>query len=142
MRLAKRLPEIERSNSFRTNLGKKVTLYVDTEFEDELFAFLGDKKNEKIKKKYRMIAELVVTGNANPSLYGHEQNSDKSKDVYAFKIKINGNHRIYCKEFNDDSMNSKKIVLIEYKYKKTEGLNKELRNLVDKIGEYEYEFQE
>jgi len=139
MRFAKRLPENERSNSFRTNSGKKVTLYVDAEFEEELFAFLGDKK---ILKKYRMIVELVVTGIVKKDLYGHEQNSDKSKDVYAFKIKINGNHRIYCKEFNEETSNSKKIVLIEYKYKKSEGLNKGLRDLVDKIGEYEYEFQE
>lgn len=139
MRLAKRLPEFELTKASWKQIKIKVVLYVDADFEDKLFKIL--RKDKKIKKKYKMIGEKLVSSYPiGKELYGHEMNSEKSRDVYAMKIKIKGNHRIYCKEIN--YLLDKKIVLVAYRNKKTQGLNKELRDLVDRIGEYEYEFQE
>ncbi|HOD17889.1 MAG TPA: hypothetical protein PLF50_04850 [Candidatus Cloacimonadota bacterium] len=141
MRIARRLREFERTDLLERRRNRFVSLYVDSAFEDTLLDFLEDKKHEKIKKKFQMIADMLVCGMpVTKELYGQEMNSFVSKDVYAFKIKINGNHRIYTKEFNLES--ERRIVLIEHRYKKSEVLNKELRELVDRIGAYEYEFQE
>lgn len=137
MRIAKKLPSCFRSNSLKSGNIREVTLYVDEKFENELLEFLSD---PKILVKYFNRVDFMLSDGYKDDIYGHEQNSSKSKDVYAMKIYLKGNHRIYCKEFNETT--SKKIVLIEYRYKKTQFLNKELRNLVDRIGEYEYEFQE
>jgi len=141
MRIARRLREFERADLIKRKRNRFVSLYVDLAFEDKLLDFLEDKKNKKIKKKFQMIADMLVCGMpVTKELYGQEMNSSVSKDVYAFKIKINGNHRIYTKEFNLES--ERRIVLIEHRHKKSESLNKELRTLVDRIGTYEYEFQE
>ncbi|MFB3844817.1 MAG: hypothetical protein ACE14O_03580 [Candidatus Cloacimonadaceae bacterium] len=141
MRIARRLREFDRADLIKRKRNRFVSLYVDLAFEDKLLDILEDKKHEKIKKKFQMIADMLVCGMPDTKeLYGQEMNSFVSKDVYAFKIKINGNHRIYTKEFNLES--ERRIVLIEHRYKKSEVLNKELRELVDRIGAYEYEFQE
>jgi len=73
-------------------------------------------------------------------IYGSEKSSPKSKDVYAMKIRVKGNYRIYCKEFGFPGV--RRIVLITHRYKKTENLNKELRTLIDTIGEYQYDFKD
>ena len=137
MRIAKRLPVLERSKQYQSLTGREVILYVDTRFESELFSFLQDKK---IMKKFRMVAEFAMSDSYSDDLYGHERNSEKSKDVCAIKICILGNHRIYCKEFFTPGQ--KRIVLIEYVYKKTNEFTNRLRKLVDRIGEYSYEFQD
>lgn len=135
-RTAKQLPLFESSNLLPSQTSREVILYVDTSFEADLFRFLQDKK---IMKKFRMIAEFAMSDRYSDDLYGHEKNSAKSKDVCAIKICVLGNHRIYCKEFFAPGM--KRIVMIEYVYKKTNSMSKELRKLVDRIGGYSYEFQ-
>ncbi len=135
-RIARRLPELELSCTFASQTGREVILYVDTRFQKELYSFLQDKR---IMKKFRQIAEFAMSDRYSDDLYGHEKNSEKSKDICAIKICVLGNHRIYCKEFFAPKI--KRIVLIEHVNKKTNTFNKELRKLVDRLGEYEYEFQ-
>lgn len=135
-RIAKRLPGLEVSSSFASQTGREVILYVDTRFQKELYSFLQDKR---IMKKFRQIAEFAMSDRYSDDLYGHEKNSEKSKDICAIKICVLGNHRIYCKEFFATRI--KRIVLIEHVNKKTNTFNKELRKLVDRLGEYNYEFQ-
>lgn len=134
-RIARLLPELDLSSSFTSLSGRGVILYVDTKFERELFSFQKDKK---IMKKFRRIAEFAMSDRYSDDLYGHEKNSEKSKDICAIKICVMGNHRIYCKEFFAPRI--KRIVLIEHVYKKSNSFNNELRKLVDRLGEYEYEF--
>ncbi len=86
-----------------------------------------------------MIAEFAMSDRYSDDLYGHEKNSEKSQDICAIKICVLGNHRIYCKEFFAPRI--KRIVLIEHVNKKTNSFNNELRRLVDRLGEYNYEFQ-
>ena len=136
MRVAKKLPFNRKSNAL---LGRKqVVLYVDEEFESELNKFL---KDDKLLEKFFMAADFILTGGYKNDLYGHEESSDDSKDIYAIKIYTKGNHRIYCKEFKEDDI--KRVVLIEYVDKKTQKNNKTIRKLINRIGRYEYdEFQD
>ncbi|MCK9309318.1 MAG: hypothetical protein PHH43_00045 [Candidatus Cloacimonetes bacterium] len=136
LRIAKRLPNLHTSNQLQSLTGREVILYVDKNFELDLFSLLQE---EKIKKKFRMVAEFAMSDRYSDDLYGHERNSEKSKDVCAIKICVLGNHRIYCKEFFASGI--KRIVLIKHVNKKSNSFNKELRKLVDRIGEYSYEFQ-
>jgi len=141
MRLARRLREFETGKSRKGPGGRYVTLFVDLNFEEELLAFLEAKKNVKIKKKFQLIADMLVSGmSVTKELYRHEKVSEQARDVYVFRIKIEGNHRIYTKEFYEGY--SRKIVLIAYENKKTEGLSKKIKDLIERIGEYDYEFQE
>ncbi len=136
-RIAKRLPGLETSKQIQSLTGREVILYVDTRFESELFSLLQEKK---IMKKFRMVAEFAMTDRYSDDLYGHEKNSEKSNDICAIKICVLGNHRIYCKEFFAPRI--KRIVLIEHVHKKTNAFTNKLRKLVDKLGEYSYEFQD
>lgn len=135
-RIAIPFPRFETSGQLSSVTGRDVLLLMDTRFEKDLMALLS---NKKIKKKFRQVAEFVFSDNYNDDIYGSEKNSDKSKDVYAIKICILGNHRIYCKEFY--LPNQKRVVMICHVDKKVEKLNKKLRALVDRIGGYEYEFK-
>jgi len=137
IKVAKLLPQPELSSSYESKTGREVLLYVDTKFERELFRFLQSKP---IMKKFRMVAEFAISDRYDDDLYGHESSSSKSKDICAIKICVLGNYRIYCKEFFKP--NQKKIVLIKLVNKKTNEFSNELRKLVDRLGEYEYDFQE
>ncbi len=137
MKIAKRLPRFETSGILESITGREVLLYVDSKFERELFQFLNSKA---IKRKFRMVAEFAISDRYSDDLYGHEVNSSKSKDICAIKICVMGNYRIYCKEFFYPGQ--KKIVLIKLVHKKTNGFSNELRKLVDKLGEYNYAYQE
>lgn len=131
------LPEFELSGLLSSVSGRVVLIYVDSKLIHDLDCLLV---NKKIKKKFRQIAEFVLSDNYDKDIYGHEKHSEKSKDVYAIKICILGNHRIYCKEFY--SPNKKRVVMIKHVDKKTEKLNKKLQSLVDRIGGYDYEFKD
>ena len=48
------------------------------------------------------------------------------------------NERIYCKEFFEKG---KKVVMITAIAKKVQKNDKVIRNLIDRIGEYEYDFE-
>ncbi len=137
MRLAKPLPLGSISETLGSKTGREVILYVDLKLEESLFVFLG---RAQIKKKFRSVAGFIMSDRYDDEIYRHEMNSPKSKDVYAIKICVLGNYRIYCKEFYEHNL--KRVVLIKLVEKKTQKLDKKLRELVDKIGGYCYEFIE
>lgn len=87
-----------------------------------------------------MVAEFAMSDRYDDDLYGHEESSAKSKYICAIKICVLGNHRIYCKEFFQP--NKKRIVLMKLVHNKTNEFSNELRKLVDRLGGYEYEFQD
>ncbi len=130
------LPKFELSGLYPEERGREVLLYVDTKLAKKLMVLLS---NDTIKKKFRQVAEFVLSDNYDKDVYGHEQHSGKSKDVYAIKICVVGNHRIYCKEFYYPGQ--KRVVMIHYEDKKVEKLDKRLQKMVDRIGGYEYDFK-
>ena len=136
-RIAKRLPSWEVTNTIESKTGREVILFVDTHLQKELVSLL---QNKHILKKFRTVVDFAKSDRYDKDIYGHEKNSERSKDVCAIKICVMGNHRIYCKEFFSPGV--KKIVLIKYVYKKTNDFNNELRDMVDRIGSYQYEFKD
>lgn len=137
LRTAHRLPDVPEKCSYPSRSGILVLIYVDDQYAEDLRELLQD---EKIKKKFRQIVDFARADRHDDDIYGSEKNSEKSKDVYAMKICVKGNYRIYTKEFGFPG--TKRIVLIKHISKKKNNFNAELRNLVDKIGVYQYEFED
>jgi len=81
---------------------------IDSENAKQLLAFLN--KDERHKKKFRYISELILRGIRNTELYDKENVNKKSKHVTAMKFfKGQENARIYCKE---QRINNKLFVVI------------------------------
>lgn len=111
-----------------------VEVFVDSEFLDDLAKLLAD---PKLAKKFRRILYVMLRASYDEDLYGREAVSDKAKFITAMKFKGKFNLRIYCKEF---FRGGKKIVLIFAFHKKTQKINKQLRDKLEAIGSYEYKF--
>ncbi|MCU7526221.1 MAG: hypothetical protein HF308_17230 [Ignavibacteria bacterium] len=112
-----------------------VIVYLDKENAKEILGYL-----EEREKKFKMIMFQILSFRYDDDLYGKEEVSDKAKNVTAMKFKMGKkeNVRIYCKEF---SIAGKKIVMITKIEKKTQKVNKALKQLLETIGGYEYEFK-
>jgi hypothetical protein len=123
----------------RSSCGEgKVLLYYDHENEEEIKEVF---ENAEFKKKLRVILYYVLNGQYEEDHYCHEQVSEKAKGVTAMKLKGKkyGNIRVICREF---FQNNKKIVAVSVVEKKTQKVNKKLKELYERIGGYEYEFQD
>ena len=129
-------------NWFKNNL--KITtlfqleLFVDCENKEEIFALM-----QNYMHRFRSSLYVMILGNYNNDLYGKENVSDKSRNMTAIKFKHgkNENPRIYCKEFFDSKIpNYKKVVMISSYNKKTDKIDKKLKNFIETINNYEYEF--
>ncbi|HEX2866931.1 MAG TPA: hypothetical protein VHO03_07800 [Ignavibacteriales bacterium] len=112
-----------------------VEIYIDRENSKEILDYLTGRE-----KKFKMIVFQILSLRYDDDLYGKEEVSDKAKNVTAMKFKMGKkeNIRIYCKEFNVDG---KKVVMITKKEKKTQKVNKTLKQLLEIIGGYEYDFK-
>ena len=120
--------------------GKKV-ICIDIENAESLLTFLN--KDNRPKKKFRYISELILRGIRNTELYDKENINKRAKDVTAMKFfKGQENARIYCKEqrINNQLFNIVCCELLEAK--KTQGNNKPIKRIIDKISKYEYEIEE
>jgi hypothetical protein len=119
------------------NYGKNISLYYDCKNEEiikEVF------ENERLKKRMRTVLSYVLNGICFEDFYSSEEVSKKAKGVTAMKLKCKGyaNIRIICKEFLSDG---KKIVVVTVVDKKTQKVNKKLKELYERVGGYEYEFK-
>lgn len=119
---------------------RNIEVWIDTDNADDILAFILAKKKDggyKYKKKLQRILYLVFSNTYAKDLYTKENISDNTKDVTAmkFKGKSADNTRIYCKEIY---RNGKKVVMV-VKYDKDE-FDKKTKNIIEKIGGYEYEF--
>ena len=120
--------------------GKKA-ICIDSENAESLLAFLN--KDNRHKKKFRYISELILRGIRNTELYDKENINRRAKDVTAMKFfKGQENARIYCKE---ERINNQLFIIVcceLLEAKKTQGNNKPIKALIDKISRYEYEIEE
>ena len=114
---------------------------IDIENAKALLTFLN--KDERHKKKFRYISELVLRDIRNTELYDKENINKRSKQVTAMKFfKGQENARIYCKE---QRINNRLYVIVCCELlvsKKSQANNKSIRTLIDKISSYEYEIEE
>ncbi len=119
-------------------IGGNVMFYVDQDYRNDLNKLLGKKG---VRKKFFYILNLIDRGQITEELYRNEEVSKKAKDVRAMKIKTKfHSYRIYCKEFFVSS--NKKVVAITHISKDTEGMRKKTKDLLERIGGYDYEFED
>ncbi|MFD3002622.1 hypothetical protein ACFS7Z_19785 [Pontibacter toksunensis] len=110
-----------------------VTVYLDTKNLKELAPVI-----QKNADKFRRILHVIFSFQYNNALYRKEGHTNKTRNVTAMKFLGGANERIYCKEFFDGE---KKIVMITALAKKVQKNDKSIRNLIERIGDYEYEFE-
>lgn len=133
-RVCIRLP-IEAFIGNMENVKRNIELYVDKKNSEEILNLCKYEEN----KKFRRILGAILSGENNPDLYGEEDVSSKAKYVKAMKFGKKKNLRVYCKEFKNGVM---RIVLVEvYAKKAQKASNKRLKNKLEAIGGYEYEFK-
>lgn len=115
-------------------------LYVDESAQDEIVEFLMS--DPKVIHRMRLIARGLATGEINSKLYGPEKVSGKADSMKAMKFKKSPglNPRIYCQEV---IKNGKKIIMAYYlRHKDMQKVDKKLKNKIEVVGGYEYEFCE
>ena len=124
-------PEFSKSN---------IEIWIDEKNAQDIKKFLTSKKKNgefKHQKRFRVILWHILNNQYENEIYRSEKMSKKSRNVTAMKFKDQLNTRIYCKEIFQDG---KKIVMIVKYSKKVQENDKRIKNLVETIGGYEYEF--
>ncbi len=117
-----------------------ITLFIDEGNYSEITEFLTKKTvfgKFLYKKRFNRILYQIFNNRYDDTLYGPEEMSDKSKDITAMKFKNTGNIRLYCREFKKAG---KKIVIICLHSKKVTTNDKRIKNIIESIAKYEYEF--
>jgi hypothetical protein len=117
---------------------EKRAIYIDEENIKEIIAYLN--KDDRHRKKFKFISDIILGGHKNPDVYDKEAINNNCKDITAMKFfKGQENDRIYCKEIHTDKGVFIVIMAILYERKKTTKLNREQKNLIEKIADYTYE---
>jgi hypothetical protein len=118
--------------------GRKA-IYIDERNAEDIIEYLN--KDERHKKKFQFIAEIILSGLRNSEVYDKENINGKTKDVTVMKFfKGQDNDRIYCKEVRSGRGVFIVVAAVLYFKKKTQKLNHHQRNIIEKIGGYQYEF--
>lgn len=127
-------------NLIRKSKDGRREIYIDSDNMSAILTYI--KQDDTHKKKFLQIVDLILGGYRNTELYDKENINKKCKDVYAMKFfKGGSNDRIYCKEFSSDS-GVRVVICVElFEKKKSQGVNKKLEPIIDKISTYEYEFE-
>ncbi|RYM31298.1 hypothetical protein ERX46_16570 [Brumimicrobium glaciale] len=125
----------------RYNEDKSIAICVDVKNATEILSYLG--QSDKHKKKFRHICNLIFNRLKNRDLYDKEEINSKSKGVTAMKFfKGQSNDRIYCREL---TLKDKTFVVITselFEKKKSQKVKGKNRNIIEKVGSYEYEISE
>lgn len=117
--------------------GKRV-ICVDVENSKAIIKYLT--QSERHKKKFAFITGIILGNLRNTDVYDKENISDKAKKVTAMKFfKGQENDRIYCKEVTLDDKTFVVIASELFEKKKDQGIKQKTKNLIEKVGGYEYE---
>lgn len=132
----KRKAQIIRYNENRTR-----AICVDVETANKILEYVNRSKQHR--KKFIYICDIILNGLKNTDLYDKEEINSKCKDVTAIKFfKGRSNDRIYCKE---QTMEDRTFVVITselFEKKKTQKVKGKNKNIIEKVGSYEYEIIE
>lgn len=116
----------------------KRAIFLDCENADEIYEYLT--RDNRHQKKFKFISDIILGGHKNPNIYDKEDINEKCKDVTAMKFfKGQENDRIYCKEINTTEGTFIVVCSILYEVKKTKKLTQEQKNIIEKVGGYQYE---
>ena len=116
----------------------KRAIYLDEENSKEIYAYLN--RDPRHQKKFKFISDIILGGHKNPTIYDKEDINEHCKDVTAMKFfKGQENDRIYCKEINRVEGTFIVVAAILYESKKSKKLTQEQKNIIEKVGGYQYE---
>ncbi|REL24559.1 hypothetical protein DYD21_18400 [Rhodohalobacter sp. SW132] len=111
---------------------------VDEDNAEELLNFF--RQDNRYKKKFNHICELILGNHVNRELYDKEEPDDKSKGVRAMKFfKGQENARVYCKEINTSDKTCVIVAAEVLKRKKQTKLTHKEINIIHRVASYEYE---
>jgi len=142
-RLDRILPELIDKGRLK-NL--EIRLYCDNKLLDDFLAFLeGDRGDRhQHEKKHRLGRAIIVFTSVllNQKQRDIYTDEDKVLRVTAMKFKDHSyNDRIYCKEYQTGKI--KRIVMCSiYFDKKTTKLKHKERSEIERVGQYEYAFED
>jgi hypothetical protein len=118
----------------------KRAIYFDDENKDAIINYIY--QDERHRKKFLFITEIILNGFKNSALYDKEDINSKCKDVTAMKFfKGQENDRIYCKEIRSSHGSFCIVAICVISRKKSSTLNKEHKAIINKIAAYEYQIQ-
>lgn len=116
----------------------KRAIFLDTENSQEIYDYLN--RDNRHQKKFKFISDIILGGHKNPNIYDKEDINEYCKDVTAMKFfKGQENDRIYCKEINTPDGMFIIVYAILYEGKKSKKLTQEQKNIIIKVGGYQYE---
>lgn len=116
----------------------KRAICIDEENMNEILAYI--RQDERHRKKFRYISDIILSGMRNTSLYDREDINERCKDVTAMKFfKGQENDRIYCKEIHTASGTLVVVAAVLHRRKKSTRLSKKEISLIEKVGGYAYE---
>ena len=119
--------------------GRKA-ICIDEDNASEILLYI--EKDERHRKKFRFICDLILAGLRNTELYDKEDIALKSKRVTAMKFfKGQENDRIYCIEQRIDNKLYTIICVELVQRKKTKGISKKIKAIIENIAKYEYEIK-
>jgi len=122
-----------------SNDGKR-SIYIDKANAGSILAYFN--KDDRHRKKFMFIAELILRGIKNSQVYDKEVVGHTSTSVTAMKFfKGQENDRIYCRELKTEGRRIIIVAVVLIEKKKTQKLGKQLKSLIEKIAEYEYEIK-
>lgn len=122
-----------------SNDGRRA-ICIDEDNASKILAYI--ERDERHRKKFRFICDLILAGLRNTEIYDKEDITSRSRRVTAMKFfKGQENDRIYCIE---QRINNKlyTIICVELvQRKKTKGVNKKIKSIIESIAKYEYEIK-
>lgn len=122
----------------RYNDDKSIAICVDIQNYADIIGYVS--QSDKHKKKFLHICDIILNKLKNRDLYDKEEINSKCKGVTAMKFfKGQTNDRIYCKE---QTLEDKTFVVITaelFEKKKTQKVKGKNKNVIEKVGSYEYE---
>lgn len=114
---------------------KRVEFYVDVENKKdamEIYNVLS-----KNKPKFVLIVYHILKGITNKTIYNNEPHGLKAMKFRNSEL----NTRVYCKEIKGKDDKKLKVVMVKaFLNKTTQENNKEIKQLLEKISNYNYEF--
>jgi hypothetical protein len=120
-----------------TKDGKRA-IYVDSINKKEILEYL--KRDERHKKKFKYITDIILGGHKNTDLYDKEDINEKCRDVTAMKFfKGQENDRIFCKEIHTSTGTHIIVTSILHERKKNSELSAKEIAVIEKVGGYLYE---
>lgn len=123
----------------RTSKNGKVVIAVDVENSNSILSYANS--DERHKKKFKFITELILENKACKDLFRQEKISMACAQVYAMRLFTGQeNDRIYCQKI--ERKDATYIILCELleKKKNTKLKHREI-TLINKVARYEYEIE-